>query len=144
MLSHTSDYALRAILVLAGDKQQRLLRADEIADATGAPRNYMGKTLNSLVKAGVLTSARGPQGGFSLAIPAEELTIARVVDCFVDPRPHRRCLLGNRPCDPEKPCAAHATWAAINTQRRDPLATTTVADLLNGARNQKNSPGEQQ
>lgn len=132
MLSHTSDYALRAVLVLAGNAD-RPFRADEIADATGSPRNYMSKTLNSLVKAGVLTSARGPQGGFSLAIPAETLTLARVIDCFVEPRPHTRCLLGNRPCDSSNPCAAHYLWAAINEKRRSPLATTTVADLVAGA-----------
>jgi Rrf2 family protein len=132
MLSHTSDYALRAVLVLAGNAN-RPFRADEIADATGAPRNYMSKTLNSLVKAGVLTSARGPQGGFSLAIPAEKLTLARVIDCFVEPKPHTRCLLGNRPCDSSNPCAAHHLWAAINEKRRTPLATTTVADLVSGA-----------
>ena len=134
MLSHTSDYALRAVLVLAGNVG-RPFRADEIADATGAPRNYMSKTLNSLVKAGVLTSARGPQGGFSLAIPAEKLTLARVIDCFVEPRPHTRCLLGNRPCDSNNPCAAHHLWAAINEKRRTPLATTTVADLVTGLNN---------
>lgn len=134
MLSYTSDYALRAVLVLAGDTQQRPLRAGEIAFATGAPRNYMGKTLNSLVKAGVLRSARGPHGGFSLAIPADTLTIARVIDCFVEPRTHTQCLLGNRPCDKSKPCAAHRIWTSINTQRREPLATTTVAELLQGGR----------
>ena len=133
MLSYTSDYALRAVLVLAGDTQQRPLRADEIADATGAPRNYMGKTLNSLVKAGVLKSARGPQGGFSLAIPPETLTIARVIDCFVEPRAHTQCLLGNRACDPTTPCNAHKLWTSITNQRRNPLATTTVAQLLDGA-----------
>ena len=138
MLSYTSDYALRAVLVLAGDTKHRPLRADEIADATGAPRNYMGKTLNSLVKAGVLRSARGPQGGFSLAIPAESLTIARVIDCFVEPRSHTKCLLGNRPCDSRNPCTAHQLWTAINEKRRDPLATTTVAELLRGTTNRNN------
>ena len=135
MLSSTSDYALRAVLVLAGDSQQRPLRADELAHATGAPRNYLGKTLNALAKAGVLRSARGPQGGFSLAIPAESLTLARVIDCFIEPRPHSQCLLGNRPCDAKNPCSAHTLWSAIREKRRDPLASTTVADLLRGAIN---------
>lgn len=138
MISYTSDYALRAILVLAGDTRQRPLRADELAEATGAPRNYLGKTLNALVKAGVLRSARGPAGGFSLAIPAENLTIARVIDCFVEPKPHARCLLGNRPCDEVNPCSAHQLWTAINEKRRDPLATTTVAELLRGTTNHNN------
>ena len=53
MLSCTADYALRAILVLARTGSDRPLRADEIADATGAPRNYLAKTLNALAKAGL-------------------------------------------------------------------------------------------
>ena len=48
MLSCTADYALRAILLLARVGSDRPLRADEIADATGAPRNYLAKTLNAL------------------------------------------------------------------------------------------------
>jgi Rrf2 family protein len=130
VLSHTADYALRAVLVLAGEYRRRPLRADEIASATGAPRNYMAKTLNALVKAGLLTSARGPLGGFSLAVTPGSLTLARVIDCFDEPKPHSRCLLGNKPCDLRNPCTAHETWSRITATRREPLATTTIADLV--------------
>jgi Rrf2 family protein len=130
VLSFTADYALRAILLLARHPGQRSLRADEIAHATGAPRNYMAKTLNALAKAGLVTSARGPQGGFTLACAPDAMTIARVVDCFDEPRPQRRCLLGTSACDPARPCAAHGRWTAIKDARRTPLVCTTVADLL--------------
>jgi Rrf2 family protein len=133
VLSNTSDYALRAVLVIAREYQQRTLRADEIAASTGAPRNYLAKTLNALAKAGVLTSARGPQGGFTLAVAPEQLTLARVIDCFETRKPHTRCMLGGGPCDPERPCAAHGKWSMITKSRREPLATTTVADLLGAA-----------
>jgi Rrf2 family protein len=129
VLSSTADYALRAILVLAREYGRRPLRADEIADATGAPRNYMAKTLNALVKAGLLTSSRGPLGGFSLAISPRSLTLARVIDCFDEPRPHTHCLLGDKACDPTNPCAAHDVWSRITATRREPLASTTIADL---------------
>ncbi|HEX5830475.1 MAG TPA: Rrf2 family transcriptional regulator [Gemmatimonadaceae bacterium] len=132
MLSTTSDHALRAVLVLARHYGQRLVRADEIAHAIGAPRNYLAKTLNALAKAGVVTSARGPLGGFALASAPDELTLARVVDCFDEPRPSTHCLLGDAPCDPAHPCAAHHCWTAINEARRAPLARTTVAQLLDG------------
>jgi Rrf2 family iron-sulfur cluster assembly transcriptional regulator len=132
VLSSTSDYALRAVLVLARGYGRRPLRADEIADATGAPRNYLAKTLNALAKTGLVTSARGPQGGFALAVAPETLTLARVIDCFDEPRPQTRCLLGTAPCDPHRPCAAHQCWTAIKAARRAPLASTTVADLLAG------------
>jgi Rrf2 family protein len=130
MLSSTSDYALRAILVLAQARDGRPLRADEIARATASPANYLAKTLNALAKAGIVTSARGPLGGFTLAIPAGELTLARIVDCFEESRPHTQCLLGTVPCDPTHPCAAHDRWTAVMATRRAALADVTVADLL--------------
>jgi Rrf2 family iron-sulfur cluster assembly transcriptional regulator len=130
MLSSTSDYALRAILVLARATDERPLRADEIARATGSPANYLAKTLNALAKAGLVTSTRGPFGGFVLAVPPGELTLARIIDCFDEPRPQTRCLLGNAPCDPRHPCTAHQRWTAVNNTRRAALADTTVADLL--------------
>ncbi|NUQ20543.1 MAG: Rrf2 family transcriptional regulator [Gemmatimonadaceae bacterium] len=131
-ISATADYALRAILVLARDGATRPMRADEIAGATGAPRNYMAKTLNALAKAGIVSSARGPAGGFALTVPPTELPLARIVDLFDEQRPHTRCMLGNVPCDPRRPCPAHSTWTRVTAERRAPLATTTVADLLAG------------
>jgi Rrf2 family iron-sulfur cluster assembly transcriptional regulator len=130
MLSSTSDYALRAILVLAQASDGRPLRADQIARATGSPANYLAKTLNALAKAGLVTSTRGPFGGFVLAIPAKQLSVARIIDCFDEQRPQTRCLLGSAPCDPRRPCAAHHRWTAIKSARRAALADTTVADLL--------------
>ena len=131
-ISATADYALRAILVLARDGATRPVRADEIAEATGAPRNYMAKTLNSLAKAGLVSSARGPAGGYVLSVAAEELSLATIVDLFDEPRPQTHCMLGSTPCDPQHPCAAHGTWTRIKAERRAPLASTTVADLLTG------------
>lgn len=133
MLSSTSDYALRAILVLAQADPGRLVRADEIARATGSPPNYLAKTLNALAKLGIVTSARGPLGGFSLAVAPDELTLARIVDCFDEVRPSSRCLLGTKSCDPSHPCRAHERWTAVQRARRAALADTTVADLLAGS-----------
>ena len=130
MFSSTSDHAIRATLVLARRYGSGPLHADEIADATGAPRNYMGKTLHALARAGIVHSSRGPTGGFVLAVPPETLTIARVVDLFDEPRPHARCLHGTGPCNPAAPCAAHDRWTALLAARRTPLTATTFADLL--------------
>ena len=134
MLSSTSDYALRAALVLARHYGERPVRVDEIAQATGAPRNYLGKTLNALVKAGVVASARGPAGGYMLSVAPTELSLARIIDCFDDPHPSAQCLLGTGACDPTHACAAHRGWTAVVSARRAPLTATTVGDLLAGAR----------
>jgi Rrf2 family protein len=130
VLSATAEYALRAVLVLARDRSKGRLSAEEIARATGAPANYHAKTLNALAKSGVVTSARGPAGGFGLAMEPADLTIARIADAFPEPSRPAACLLGSRPCNPDDPCAAHHRWSAITRSIRDALTRTSVADLL--------------
>jgi Rrf2 family protein len=130
MLSATADYALRAILMLARAPAQGVLRADEIADAIGAPRNYLAKTLNVLAKVGLLTSARGPAGGFALAVSPATLTLATIIDLFDEPHRSPTCLLGARPCNAAAPCRAHRRWTDVTSARRAPLASTTIAGLL--------------
>ncbi|MEP6832144.1 MAG: Rrf2 family transcriptional regulator [Gemmatimonas sp.] len=132
MLSATSDLAIRAILVLGRQYGKRPVRADEVADVIGAPRNYLGKILNSLTKQGLVASARGPSGGFQLVVAPSELTLARVVDCFDERAPRGKCLLGAVPCDLQTPCDAHHRWTEVLSARRAPLCNTTVADLLGG------------
>ena len=130
MLTQTADHALRALLAIARFGGERPLRVDEVAELTGAPRNYLGKTLGALVKAGLLRSARGPLGGFTLAVDPAQLTVARVADLFAEPRAARRCLLGGGLCDPGHPCTAHARWHDMATAAREPFRTTSLADLL--------------
>lgn len=130
VVSRTADYAVRAAVLLARYHGERLVSADEIASAVGAPRNYMAKTLNALVRRGVLTSMRGPGGGFALAIPPGALCVATVIDVFADTRPAvARCLLQDRPCNPGAPCSAHRRWMMIAHIARGPLESTTIGDL---------------
>lgn len=130
MLSITADHALRAVLMLARIPADHSMRADAVAEAIGAPRNYLAKTLNALAKSGILHSARGPSGGFSLAIAPQDLTIARVTQLF-DERPRTGvCLLSKRACDATNPCAAHVTWTNITASALQAIEHTTIADLL--------------
>jgi Rrf2 family iron-sulfur cluster assembly transcriptional regulator len=130
MMSRTADYAVRAAVVLARHHGERLMSADEIASVLGAPRNYMSKTLHALVRQGVLTSMRGPGGGFALAVPPEMLSVADIIDVFADAKPvAARCLLGDQPCDLDAPCSAHRRWTSITRIARDPLVSTTIGEL---------------
>ncbi len=130
MITQTADHALRALLAIARGGSDRPLRVEEIATLTGAPRNYLGKTLGALVKAGLLHSARGPGGGFSLALAPSEITVSRVADLFAEPRAGRRCLMGDRPCDAAHACVAHHRWSAMAAAARAPLEGTTLVALL--------------
>ncbi|HSJ25317.1 MAG TPA: Rrf2 family transcriptional regulator [Longimicrobiales bacterium] len=132
-LSQTAEYAVRAVLYLARVDGQQRVSAESIARALGAPVNYMSKTLNQLAKAGVVAGARGPTGGFRLAIDPSRLTVARVAGTFETARLNPICLLGDRPCNSRRPCAAHHRWTAVTQAMKAPLEETTIADLLQDA-----------
>lgn len=130
MLSQTSEHAIRAVLFLA-QQHGEPVSADRVAGALGAPPNYLGKTLNTLARRGLLASSRGPAGGFRLLAEPGEISLEDVVAAVSEgPRQSAVCLLGNGPCRAASPCAAHARWSAVREELRAPLRRTTIADLL--------------
>ncbi|MGH7695868.1 MAG: RrF2 family transcriptional regulator, partial [Gemmatimonadaceae bacterium] len=98
VLTKTAEHALRALLVLAHCGRGKPLASAAIAELTGAPANYLGKTLLALARAGLVRSCRGRTGGFELAVPAEAITVARIADVFAEPLAARQCLLGTGRC----------------------------------------------
>ncbi len=133
MLSQTSEYALRAVLHLAAYDDEAPVRVGEIAEALGVPQNYLSKVLHVLAREKVLTSLRGPTGGFNLGVPAHELTLRQVVAPFDPDETHMQCLLRRQPCDEEDPCIAHYEWKRIAEQVRDFFNTVTIQELLDEA-----------
>lgn len=131
MLSRTAEYALRATLLLARNADGDSMSTEDIALALGAPRNYLGKILNTLVRRGMLHSARGPHGGFTLAVSSDQLSVADIVGLFTEPKaPASRCLMGNRHCNPDDPCVAHERWIELTQRARVPLMRTTISELM--------------
>lgn len=128
-LSRTAQQAIHAVVCIAGSAEDGPVRVDEIAAAIGCPRNYLSKTLHLLTRAGVLRSGRGPKGGFRLAAPAAQLTIAKIIAPF-EPVTDRRCLLGRAVCGDANPCAVHHRWKIISGSVDDYFRNTTVASLL--------------
>lgn len=132
MVNQSADHALRAVLFVARQPPDVPCSAELIAASLGVPRNYLGKLMHTLAQVGVLTSLRGPRGGFRLAVPADELTLATVIEPFQRLAERRTCLLGNGACDPANPCRSHQRWQAMADTLNDFFATTTVAAMLRG------------
>lgn len=128
-LNSTAQTALSAVLYIAEHGADTPIRVDDIADALGAPRNYLSKTLHVLAREGILRSSRGPGGGFQLVDPPQVLTLARVVAPF-EPTDDRRCLVGRPLCGDANPCQAHHRWSTVATQVESFFTETTIADLF--------------
>lgn len=128
ILNNSANYALRAVLYLAGHPGAQ--SADVMAAALGVPRNYLGKVLNTLAQEQVLVSTRGPRGGFELAADADNIRVESVVMPFQETTQSTVCLLGDRPCNSRKPCRAHERWLTIAEPVARFFATTTIAQML--------------
>ena len=132
MLSRSSVYALQATLHLARQPDDELVSAATMAERLELPPEYLAKVLRRLALEGTLTSTRGAYGGYRLAVPAEDLTVARVVEPFEEVEPPKVCLLGG-PCHSERPCTAHMRRLEWNAARLRILERTTLHDLLSDA-----------
>ena len=128
MFSLTVEYALRAVVFLAG-KPDEARTSGQIAAVTQVPPAYLSKVLKGLSEAGVLTSQRGIGGGFMLAKSPEKLTILEVVDA-VDPiRRIRTCPLGIS-THGVRLCPLHRRVDDALASVQKAFASTTLAEVL--------------
>ncbi|MER3473280.1 MAG: transcriptional regulator [Armatimonadota bacterium] len=131
MISQTAEYALRAMVYLA-QEPDRSHTNQQIARITRVPIGYLAKVLQNLSKAGLITSRRGLGGGFTLARPAEEITIYEVVQA-VDPIPRITSCPLKLKAHRDKLCPLHQrldnAWELVEQSFR----STTLADIIDEA-----------
>jgi len=128
LLSQTTEYAVRAMLFIAA-REPSAVRASELARSLELPRNYLGKTLGALARVGLLSSTRGPSGGFRLGRAADSITLIDITHAFA-PATARRCLLGLGPCGQNPGCPVHHRWLPSAQAIDHFFATTTIAELV--------------
>lgn len=128
MISSTAEYALRAIVFLA-TQGQSAETSQQIAQSTRVPPGYMSKVLQDLARAGILTSQRGPRGGFTLARSPDNITILDVINA-VDPfKRITKCPLG-LPEHGTRLCALHQRLDDALAHIENLFATSRISDML--------------
>jgi Rrf2 family protein len=128
-ISAKADYAVRAVAELAAADSEKPVKAERIATAQGIPLNFLENILGELRHAGVVRSHRGAEGGFRLAKPAEQLTVADVIRAVEGPLASVR---GGPPEDAEYDGAASSlprVWIAVRANLRRVLEQVTIADI---------------
>jgi Rrf2 family protein len=133
-LSAKADYAVRAVLVLAAQDTDRPIKGESIARAQDLPLKFVENILGELKHAGMVASQRGPEGGYRLAVPADELTVAEVIRVVDGPI---AAVAGVRPDEISYPPGAEALpglWLEARGMLRTVLETVTFADLVSRSR----------
>jgi Rrf2 family protein len=130
-ISAKADYAVRAVVELAAADGERPVPAEQIATAQDIPVNFLENILGELRHAGIVRSQRGPEGGFRLAKPADQVTVADVIRAVEGPLATVR---GGPPEDSSYPGSASdlpRVWIAVRKSLRSVVELVTVADLAN-------------
>ena len=134
------DYAIRAVIELASIEpvaqgralQEFPLTSERIAKAQEIPPKFLESILLQLRRGGVVNAQRGPEGGYWLARPAGEITLAEVIEIIDGPLSHVR---GQLPSDLGYNSAAKTlqdVWVAVEAQERAMLERVTFAHLATG------------
>jgi Rrf2 family protein len=123
------DYAVRAVVELASANGGGLIKSEAIAEAQDIPQKYLGSILGDLRHAGIVDSQRGTHGGFQLARPASEITIADVIRALDGPLATVR---GEPPEDVDYAGSAaplRDVWFALRANLRAVTEHVSIAEL---------------
>jgi len=130
-VSAKADYAVRAAVELASAGEGPV-KAERIAQAQEIPLKFLENIMSDLRNAGLVRSQRGVEGGYWLARPADEISIAQVIRAVDGPL---AAVRGRRPEDVEYAGSAERlreVWVAVRASLRNVLETVTVADVAHG------------
>jgi Rrf2 family protein len=131
-MSAKAEYAVRAMVQLATVESGTLVKTDDLAHAQGIPPQFLVDILTNLRTDRLVRSHRGRDGGYELARPGSEISIADVLRCIDGPLASVRDVgLGELPYS--GPTAALTdVWRALRASMRSVLEETTIADVARG------------
>jgi Rrf2 family protein len=125
------DYAVRAATMLAvcASEGAGPVKGERIATSQSIPVKYLENILSELRQAGIIRSQRGAEGGYWLARPAAEITVADVIRAVEGPLAHVRGERAENLDYPPEARALQELWVAVRAALRSVLDATTLADL---------------
>jgi FeS assembly SUF system regulator len=103
--------------------------AGHVAGSTHLAQPTVSKLLKALVRAGLVVSTRGAQGGYALARPAQDITAAQIIDALEGPVAITECSSASGHCGLESICRVGHAWQKINQGIRNALTQVSLADL---------------
>ena len=139
MFSTKAEYGVRVMVALARRDGEAPISLAEIADDDGLPLAYLEHLVARLRKAGLVDSRRGARGGYLLARPADEITMAEVVAALEGSIAPIECITegtdGSLVCareaaDDDRVCATKLLWTRVRGSIVRTLEDTTLSDLV--------------
>jgi len=129
IFSRQCEYALQAVIYLAlrGEGERTSIR--DLTKKLDIPYHFLAKILQDLSRKGLLSSVKGPGGGFSLGMPARDITLFHIVEAIDGVDLTQKCVMGFSECSGRHPCSVHNSWAGLRDGIYAMLVGKNVAQL---------------
>jgi FeS assembly SUF system regulator len=128
-LTHLADYAVVIMTAAARREAGARLSASELAQDTGVPLPTTQKLMGRLAAEGLLTSVRGAAGGYALARPAGEITLADIVEAVEGPIAMTVCSEGRTDCALDAHCMVKPHMGVVGNAIRGALGAVSLTEL---------------
>lgn len=129
-LTRLTDYGILLMTIVARDGEQNSRPARDLADDANLPLPTVSKILKILLGHELLVSQRGVKGGYALARPAQEISVAEIVEALEGPIGLTECSSEAGNCELTGLCPMRTNWAVISDALRGALEGVRLSDLL--------------
>ena len=128
-LTRAADYAIRVMIKLATPQADGRVSLPELAQITGAPKSFLSKVMQNLVRAGLISSRRGQAGGFRISPCGRAASMRDVIEAIDGTIYLNVCLTPGKSCSRKTSCPAHPVWAQAQQAMLDVLSNTSIAAM---------------
>lgn len=131
MFTKACEYAIRAVIYIYNRNCDCKCNVgiDEIATEVQSPRPFTAKILQTLSKQGIISSIKGPNGGFFITQKQAKTTLLELILAVDGPKIITSCVLGLPQCNDNKPCPLHEQYKPVREEFNKILSTTTIENL---------------
>ncbi len=129
-ISKLTDYGVVLMAELARDPAGSTQNARELAERTNLPFPMVGKVLKTLAREGLLVSHRGSKGGYGLAQPPDQISVAKVIAALEGPVAITECGAAPGVCEHEPSCHVRTPMERVSAVVAQSLERVTLADLV--------------
>ncbi|MCP3979303.1 MAG: Rrf2 family transcriptional regulator [bacterium] len=133
-LTKAGDYAIRAMIFIGCLPEDAVALRSDVARTQGIPSSFTAKILRRLVRARLLKSSRGVNGGFALARSAAEISMLDIVTAIEGPLSLTSCSCDPEGCEWARDCPASLVWPQVQKSIENALRGISLESLVSAPR----------
>lgn len=128
-ISTKTRYGMRLMIDIAQNQGDGRVSLKDVSKRQGVSKKYLEQVVAPFVTADLLTVTRGPQGGYRLARPAKDISLADIVGASEDGLELLTCMVDEAACERTDDCVSRPIWCGLQNAIHSYLDGQTLADV---------------